>query len=46
VVRYDFEGLARELGPDFTLTRHIEVTHTTPSAREQQFLVCRLEKRD
>ena len=34
----------RELGPDFKLVRHIEVTHTTPSAREQRFLQLPLQQ--
>ena len=45
VVRYDVEGIGRELGADFELARQVEVTHTTPSAREQRFLVCRFKKR-
>lgn len=37
VVRYDPEGLARELGEEFTLLRGLGDVHRTPSGAEQHF---------
>lgn len=44
VMRYDAQGLSRELGERFTLTTHLETSHVTPAGREQNFLFCRFEK--
>jgi len=44
VVRYDADGLSRELGPAFALKEEIHELHRTPSGTEQDFLYCRFEK--
>lgn len=40
VVRYDAEGLGRELGIPFELRSSRTFVHTTPDGREQPFLLC------
>lgn len=45
VVRYDAEGVQRELGPLFDLETTFETSHTTPVGKEQRFLFCRLRRR-
>lgn len=40
-MRYDAEGLQRELGPGFRLMRQAVVDHQTPLGKTQQFLCCR-----
>jgi SAM-dependent methyltransferase len=40
VVRYDAEGLARELGIPFELRSSRTFVHLTPDGREQPFLLC------
>ena len=41
VVRYDSEGLQRELGPCFLLMENKEEVHLTPAGSAQQFIYCR-----
>lgn len=40
VVRYDADGLQREVGESFRLMQAIEEEHETPSGRVQPFLYC------
>lgn len=44
VVRYDTAGLARELGPGFTLVESVSRTHVTPGGKEQHFVICHFRR--
>lgn len=46
VMRFDEEGLSRELGSDFILQKSEQITHQTPWGDLQNFLFCQFEKRE
>jgi hypothetical protein len=46
VRRYDPESLLELLGTEFDLLESVIEMHTTPSCSEQQFLFCRVVRRE
>lgn len=40
VVRYDADGMLRELGDGFRLVETVQETHITPGGKEQRFIYC------